>query len=262
MGEHLVSLRAAATELGVPRTTLTRLVAAEPSLAAAVRGPGPRGATLVDMGILQPAWEALAGSGTEAGPSDRQRLRAAQTRRAWFDLMALQLELDQLEGQATQADRLTTVHDGSLAALRAAAAAWVDHVAEGLLTVEPEVAHAWIDGTVVDALLAVIAANDAPPDAPPAPREIRFPDDPPTLLALKAGIEHTRAEITRLKLCLQRGELRDVRTATDQFFVEGRQARDAWRRVGAHLAIRCRQLRTPQSVRSVALQELSAAGLV
>lgn len=256
------SIRQAAQRLGCARATLQRLLSAEPSLARAVLGRGPRGSTLVSMEVLEPAWQALSGTGTEGGLSDRQRLDQARRRRCWFDLQALLIELDGLEAGAVNAQELAAVHERSLAALRAAAAGWADCVAAGLPLVPPEEAHTWIESTVHDALMQVITAHRREPEPPPPPREIRFPDDPPTLLSIKALTEHTRARIAEVRLQLQRGELLDFDRLQSQLSSEALRLRDGWRRVGTQLAIRRRSLTTPEQVRTVALQELSRVGLV
>lgn len=260
MSDHC-SIRQAAQRLACSRATLQRLLTAEPSLARSIVGRGPRGSTMLDMGILEPTWRQLAGTDSEDGLSDRQRLEQARRRRAWFDLQALLIDLDDLDAGAVDAQELAAVHERGLAALRAAAADWADRVAAALAEVPVDDAAAWVERSVHDALVAVIAANQHAPEPPPPTRSIAFPADPPTLLALKAEIEATRAQITEVKLQLQRRELLDARRACDQFVAEGLQLRDGWKRAGTQLAIRRRSLTTPEQVRTVALQELSRAGL-
>ena len=52
-----VSLRAAAKALGMPPTSLARLLESEPTLAAAViQQPGPRRAMAIQLELLQAAW--------------------------------------------------------------------------------------------------------------------------------------------------------------------------------------------------------------
>ncbi len=260
MAEH-VSLRAAAEALDISRSTLSRLLAAEPSLAACVAGR-TRGSLAIDLPKLRAAWQQLAGTGTDNQISDRQRLEAARRRRVWFDLQGWLAELDQLEGSVIDAAEHRAVHEPALAALRAAAAAWADAVADGLPSVAPEDAHPWVERTVHDALMALIGAHQHEAELPPPPRSIAFPADPPTLLGIKAEIEATRARIAELRLQLQRHEVLDQSAVSDQLSSEALRFRDGWRRVGQQLALRRRSLTTSESVRSVALQELSRIGLV
>lgn len=260
MADQHVSLRAAAEAIGIARSTLSRLLAAEPSLAACVAGR-TRGSLAIDLPRLRAAWEALAGTGTDNQISDRQRLEAARRRRVWFDTQGWLAELDQLEGSVIDAAEHRAVHERAVAALRAAAAGWVETVAEGLPAVAPEDAHTWVERTVHDALVAVIAAHQRQPEPPPPPRSIAFPADPPTMLALKAEVEATRARIAELRLQLQRGEVLDSSRVSDEISSQALQFRDGWRRVGQQLAIRRRSLTTTEAVRTVALQELSRVGL-
>lgn len=255
-----VSLRAAAEAIGIARSTLSRLLAAEPSLAACVAGRS-RGSLAIDLPKLRAAWQQLAGTGTDNQISDRERLEAARRRRAWFDLQGWLAELDQLEGSLIDAAEHRAVHDRALAALRAAAAGWVETVAEGLPAVAPEDAPTWVERTVHDALMAVIGAYQREPEPPPPPRSIAFPADPPTLLAIKAETEGTRARIAELRLQLQRGEVLNTCRVSDEISSQALQFRDGWRRVGQQLALRRRSLTTSESVRTAALQELSRVGL-
>lgn len=255
------SIREAARRLGCSRATLQRLLSSEASLARAVVGRGPRGSTLVSMALLEPAWRKLAGTGTDDGLSDRQRLDAAHRRRVWFDLQGWLAELEQLESGLVDAADYLAAHGQCISAIRAAAAAWAERVSAELPEVPVADAETWIERSVHDALIALIEANHREPPEQPAPRSITFPTEPPSLVGMKAETEATRARIAELQLQLKRGEVLDARRVRDQVLAEGLRFRDGWRRAGQQLAIRRRSLTTPEAVRSAALQELSRVGL-
>lgn len=258
--DRLVSLRAAATELGVGRSTLSALLKREPSLAAAITGPGPRGSLLLDLPRLRAAWGALQGPEAE-GLSDRARFTLARLRRLWFELQALEVAVGELEASLVDADEIEAAGAEARATLAAAAVSWADRIAPEVAGLSAADAGLLLDRSINAELLALAARADAPQPPPEPLPSIAFPSPPPTLWAVKAAIEEARGRQALLQLQLQRGELAEARACRDHFLVEGRQKRDAWGHVARQLAIRAPQLRTAESVRTTALQQLSAIGL-
>lgn len=258
--DRLVSLRAAATELGVGRSTLSALLKREPSLAAAITGPGPRGSLLLDLPRLRAAWGALQGPEAE-GLSDRARYNLARVRRLWWELQALEVAVGELEAGLVDAAEAEAAGAEARAILAAAAVAWVYRIAPDLAGLSAADAGLLLDRSINAELLTLAARADAPrPPAEPL-ASIAFPSPPPSLWAVKAAIEETRGRQALLQLQLQRGELAEARAVRDRFLSVGRQKRDAWGQTGRQLAIRAPHLRSAEAVRTVALQQLSAVGL-
>lgn len=260
MAEQHCSIRQAAQRLGCSRATLQRLLSSEANLARAVVGRGPRGSTLVSMALLEPAWRALQGPSGE-GLSHRAQYDLQRRRRLWFDLCGERAELAELAASLVEASELEELRQVERAVLTAAAASWTDRIAQELPALEPAAAPMHLERSVHAQLTELARRGARAADPPPPPPSIQFPDPPPALWELKAALEAVRADRAHLELRHRRGELVDARDATDRFSAQGREKRDAWQRVARNLGLRARQLRTCESVRTAALQELSAAGL-
>ena len=84
-----VSLRAAATSLGLARSTLSQLLRRERSLAAAVVGRGSRGSLEIDLELLRSAWGQLQGPEPSVALSARASYEAERRRYLWWQLQGL-----------------------------------------------------------------------------------------------------------------------------------------------------------------------------
>lgn len=256
-----VSLRAAAAALGVPKSTLSQLIRRETTLAAAVVGSGARGAMQIDLERLRRAWAALQPHGDEEGLSDRARYDRARRTRLWWDCCALEQQLADREASLADAAEHAAALAAEQARVKAAAAAWAEAIGPDLAGLPPASARMVTQDTIVRELQRLCDPGELQrPTQHPLPG-IALPDPVPGLWDLRARLEVLKGELTQLQLRQDRGELLPGTAVLDQFSAAGLQMRDAWQRCGEQLALQCTRLATPESVKTAALQLLSANGL-
>lgn len=261
---ELVSLRAAAAALGLPKSTLSQLLKRESTLAAAVVGTGARGSLQIDMEKLKAAWAALQSPGDEEGLSDRAKYDRARRVRLWWECCAAQQQVADLEDSLVDAEEAAAVLAADHAEVHQAAAAWADAIASEVVGMDQADAAQHLQSSIVAQLthLSTAHTEDDGPAPSPTLAGIAVPDPLPGLWALRAELENCKGRLAQLHLQQQRGELEPATAVADRFSVAGRLVRDAWLRVGEQLALRTRRLASPQSVKTAALQLLSANGLI
>ncbi|MCP9905554.1 hypothetical protein KBY85_15630, partial [Cyanobium sp. BA5m-10] len=119
-----VSLRAAATSLGLPKSTLAQLLRRERTLAAAVVGRGARGSLQIDLEQLRSAWGQLQGPELSPVLSDRGRFEAERRRYLWWQLQGLVGELELQASRLANAAELTAALAEEVADAIAVAREW------------------------------------------------------------------------------------------------------------------------------------------
>lgn len=256
-----VSLRQAAAALAVPKSTLSQLIRRETTLAAAVVGHGPRGSLQIDLAQLSSAWARLQAPGDEDGRSDRARYDLERRRRLWWECCALEQQVADLENALIDAEEAAEALAAAEAEVREAAAAWAAAVAPEVAGLDQATARVHLQASIVAQLQQLAAPADTPSPARPPLPTIAVPSPLPGLWQLRAEIERGRGRLAQLQLQQDRGELEPAAVAIDRFSCSARRLRDAWQRVGEQLALQTRRLATGESVRTAALQALSAAGL-
>lgn len=253
------SLRQAAAALGLPLTTMRRLVGAEPTLRACVRPAGPRRAAAVDLPAMVAAWQRLqAATPQQTGLSPRQQLAIERRRRLHWQSECLRLELEQQEAQLIPAAEATRAEALPLEALRQELHAWLDHVAPLLPGMAGPEANDLLQTTIVAALQRVAAQQ--PPDPPqrPAPAPAPVPDPLPDEASLRAAIERHRAGLHQLKAQQSTGELLEVATVCSEGEARMRRRRDQFLSLTARYAPAARLWRSESQVRTQLGQEVSA----
>ena len=96
---NTVSLRAAASAIGVAKSTLSQLLRRERTLAAAVVGRGSRGSLQIDLEQLRSAWAQLQGPEPSVALSARAAYEAERRRYLWWQLQGL---VGEVEDQASR----------------------------------------------------------------------------------------------------------------------------------------------------------------
>ena len=259
-----VSQRQAAAALALPPATFRGLVQREPSLSACIVGTGPRGSKLYDLRRLKAAWAALQ-TAEPVGLSDRARHAWHHRARLWWILQAETAEVEALEAKLFRAAEIPPLWASVRAEVAAAARAWaalpeVVSIA-GLSQAE---ARQILQRSIYQQQLALSSRTDGLPAAPPpTPPSIAMPaDGPPPLWASKADLEAVRSRRAEVEHRLQAGDLVEAGPVLNQFSAEAMEKRDAWRQLGEMLALTAKRYQTPESVRTAALQALSAVGLI
>lgn len=227
------SLRETARAVGVPLTSLRRIVAAEPTLRACVRPAGPRRPAAVDLPGLLAAWQRLEAPASPQGDlSPRQQLAIERRRRLHWQAECLRLELAEAEAGCMVSAEVAAVERRCVDLLAEALTEWLDRVcpllpgmaaadADALLR---ETTHATLSG-----LTAHLADTTQPEPSPPTPAPL--PDPLPDEATLRAVIERHRADLHRLRAQQRTGELVPAAAAMD------RAASDAMRRRGQFLSL-------------------------
>lgn len=266
MDEPTVSLRQAARAIGVSASALSPLLRQEPTLQATVVGRGSRNSLRINLAQLQRAWGELQGDPNrgEKPQSDRQRYKLERIRNLWFQVAGERARLAEAEATLVNVAELEAVHAQELAAVAAAARAWIEDAADlapGLSVGEAQIAlqeltHAALT-RLADAHTGAVA--EALPELP----AIAFPAEaPPSLWSLRGDLEAVRAEHRQLSLMVQRGELEPVAEAKSRLFDEARRLRDGWQRAAESLGLRSRLLQDRETFKAAAIQELTRAGLL
>ncbi|MEB3255374.1 MAG: hypothetical protein VKJ05_03185 [Synechococcaceae cyanobacterium] len=256
-----VSQRQAAAALGLAPATFRGVLLREPSLAAAIVGTGPRGARLFDLQRLRTAWQRLQGPDDPPGLSPRALYGLNRRRYLWWQLQALEGEVAAMEAGLADAAEVAAALTEARAEVAAAAREWAGSAEVLAVAGLPQAeARVLLQRSIV-ARLQQLASNGKPAPPAAAPPPATLPDPVPALWELKAAIEAARARQAELSHRQAVGELEPAEAAMGRFFAEARQKRDAWQQLGERLALQTRRLPTGESVRTVALQSLSAAGL-
>jgi len=256
-----VSLRAAASAIGVAKSTLSQLVRRERTLAAAVVGRGARGSLQIDLDQLRSAWGQLQGH-EPSGLSDRARYEAERRRYLWWQLQGLVGEVEEQASRLANAAELTAALDEEVADAIAIARAWASSSEVAAVAGKPQdLARIELQASIVALQQEIAERGKVPSVPPPQPPSLAVPNPLPGLWELKAAIEATRAEQAELAHRLAVGELCEATVVTDRFVGIAHQLRDGWRQAGEQIALQARRLNTPESVKKAALQALSAAGL-
>lgn len=265
MPEH-VTLRAAAKALGISPGTLSPLLHQQPTLAAAVVGTGPRRSLQIDLDVLKAAWFKLQPSDDDDDAPDdstgRRRYHFQRRLRLWWQLCAERAVLADEDAVLAVAAELAEREPHRQAALRQAAADWLDQAVAEVPGQQQEEARQVLLRLTTATLqqLASRANGDGCP--PPPPPNITPPTPLPSLWDLRAGLEEVRGERERLHLQVKRGELLPVDQVQDRFSAQALQIRDAWLQLGETLALRSRHLATAESFKTLAATELSRLGLI
>lgn len=236
------SLRDAARTLGVPFTSLRRLLQAEPTLRACVRPAGPRRPAAVDLPGLVAAWQRLETAAAQVSDlSPRQQLALERKRRIWWQSEVLRLELEELEAGLMPAAEAADAECRCLRRLEQALSAWLDLVAPQLPGMAGDDAHALMVSTI-QGLLEELAAEQ-PPDtpAPPPPAVTPLPDPLPDEDSLRALVEQHRGALHRRKAQLSTGELLPAAERTRRALEAGKRCRDQFLALAARFspAARC-----------------------
>ncbi|MCP9905499.1 hypothetical protein KBY85_15345 [Cyanobium sp. BA5m-10] len=257
-----VSLRAAATALGVAKSTLSQLLRREPSLAAAVVGRGARGSLEIDLDLLRSAWGQLQGPEPSPVLSAKALYEAERRRLLWWQLQGLVGQLEDQASRLANAAELTAALDQEVADAIAIARTWAASTEVAAVAGQPQAqARIELQASIVSRQQEIADRGKVPSAPPPQPPSLAVPDPLPKFWELKAAIEATRAEQAELAHRLAVGELAEASVVSDRYVGIARQLRDGWRQAGEHVALQARRLDTPESVRKAALHALSAAGL-
>ena len=258
----IVSLRAAATALGVAKSTFSQLLRRERTLAAAVVGTGSRGSLQIDIDLLRSAWAQLQGPDPSPVLSDRARYEAERRRYLWWQLQGLVGEVEEQASRLANAAELTAALDEEVADAIAVARTWAASPEVAAVAGQPQAqARIELQASIVGLQQQIADRGKVPPAPLPQQPPLAVPTPLPGLWELRAAIEATRAEQAELAHRLAVGELAEATVVSDRYVGIARQLRDAWRQAGEHVALQARRLDTPESVRNAALQALSAAGL-
>lgn len=202
------SLRDAARTLGLPFTSLRRLVDAEPTLRACVRPAGPRRPAAVDLPGLVAAWQRLqAPSSQQSKLSPRQQLAIERRRRLWWQAECLRLEVLQVEQGLMVAAEVAAAERRCLQPLREALAAWLDLVAPQLPGMAGDDAQQLLQRSTVATLEQLAAQQPPEPPAPAPPAPAPVPEPLPDEDTLRALVERYRGDLHQLKAQASTGEL-------------------------------------------------------
>ena len=258
----IVSLRAAATALGVAKSTFSQLLRRERTLAAAVVGTGSRGSLQIDIDLLRSAWAQLQGPDPSPVLSDRARYEAERRRYLWWQLQGLVGEVEEQASRLANAAELTAALDQEVADAIAIARTWAASNEVAAVAGKPQsLARIELQASIVGRQQEIADRGKVTPASPPQPASLAVPTPLPGLWELKAAIEATRAEAAELAHRLAVGELAEAAVVTDRYVGKARQLRDGWRQAGEQIALQARRLDTPATVKKAALQALTAAGL-
>ena len=259
---NTVSLRAAASAIGVAKSTLSQLLRRERTLAAAVVGRGSRGSLQIDLEQLRSAWAQLQGPEPSVALSARAAYEAERRRYLWWQLQGLVGEVEEQASRLANAAELTAALDQEVADAIAIARTWAASNEVAAVAGKPQsLARIELQASIVGRQQEIADRGKVTPASPPPPPSLAVPDPLPGLWELKASIEAARAEQAELAHRLAVGELAEAAVVTDRYVGKARQLRDGWRQAGEQIALQARRLDTPATVKKAALQALTAAGL-
>lgn len=252
MAEH-VSIRAAAATLAVPLTTLRRLVAAEPTLAACIRPAGPRRPAQVDLHKLLGAWQRLqAPSPAAADLSPRQQHTLDRCTRLWWQGVGLALQVQAEEARWVETAITRQAQTDCRRELQVALDHWVDQVAPQLPGLPPDDALTLLDAAVHNTLMEVSSRHDSPEAPTPEPDALQLqpPDPLPPEDELRATIERHRGRLHEIAARAAAGELEPTAAFRNRATEWALGARDRFLVLPAKIAPLAKSWRTESQVRT------------
>lgn len=238
-----VSLRAAAKALGIPPTSLSRLLESEPSLTAAVvEQPGPRQAMAINLELLQEAWADLHCGATPVEQlSDRERLRRERQQRLYWQGQELKQQVLALEQQHVLASEVAEARKKLLAHLEHRLESWIEEVASLILGLGRQEAFQTLSQSI-HALLIELA--DSPtPDVSPLPEEESL-DPQHSETHCRIWLEHYRARLHQLRARITSKELVSAAEVKSKAWAEARLFRDRLLAIPARCAAQVDDQRT------------------
>ena len=252
------SLRDAARTLGVPFTSLRRLVEAEPTLRACVRPAGPRRPAAVDLPGLVAAWQRLqAPTPQQSNLSPRQQLAIERRRRLWWQAECLRLEVEQTERGLMVAAEVAAVERRCLQQLEQALTAWLDSVAPQLPGMAGDDAQQLLQRSTVATLEQLAALEPPEPPAPEPPAPAPLPEPLPDEDTLRALVERYRGDLHQLKAQQSTGELVPAAEAIDRASNTARRCRDQFLALTARFAPAARHWANETQARTQLGREVS-----
>ncbi|MEB3276943.1 MAG: hypothetical protein VKM92_08255 [Cyanobacteriota bacterium] len=255
------SLRQAAAALGLPLTSLRRLVEAEPTLRACVRPAGPRRAAAVDLPAMVAAWQRLqAATPQQTGLSPRQQLAIERRRRLHWQGEVLRLEVLAEEAQLMDAAEVAAVERQCVDLLGQALAAWLDEVCPQLPGMSAGDADALLTATATATLQRLTAQlgsdTNTPEPAPPAPAPV--PDPLPDEDTLRALVERYRGDLHKLRARQTTGELVSAAATLARIEADAMRRRSQFLSLIARYGPAARLWRTESQARTQLGREVSA----
>lgn len=253
MAEQHVSIRSAAATIGVPVTTLRRLLQAEPSLRCCVRPAGPRRPAEVDLHKLVAAWQRLqAPSVAAADLSPRQQHARDRCIRLWWQGCSLALQAAEESERWAEVAVTQQVEANFRRELQQALDQWADQLAPQLPGLQPGDAIALMERSVRELLVALSSRGDAleRQEEPPATLQLTPPDPLPPEDELRAVIERHRGALHRIQARAAAGELELADRFRDRAATLALVCRDRFLVLPAKIAPLAKSWRTASQART------------
>lgn len=246
MADIVTGVREAAAALGVPKSTLARLLHREPAMAASIVSP-PQARTLsIDLNQLRTAWESLQGPPASGDSSPRERHRRELLIRLHWQAQALHLEAEHLEAEHAAAGDARDAERAVREALQRHLHRWAAAAAQNVIGMAPRDAEIQLEVSLKEAL-----ARFQPPrprrhcKQPPPPIAQPAPDPLPDDATLRSQIEHERGRLHQLKAHVATGQWVPVDPLRRRVANDARLIRDAVLRIPQRISWEAPSWRTP-----------------